>query len=205
VKSLDPMGSQRRAPPGAMPVPGRPGWWIRPWCWREHRSRTLRFPAPAADDPVCSRLLDGCGVAAGADGWGASTAAGPGLSLQDLSEAVENGSDRRSAGPAGAASESSSAATNLLRFSQAVDDQRSGPPACLAVICGKGYAYRRADGIAMLPVGVLGLGRSPDLRRERKLLSPAVRTAAAAALSLRKPGGEVCRCLEIQEGIRQGF
>ena len=48
------------------------------------------------------------------------------------------------------------AASNLLRFARSVDDQRSGAPACLAVICGKGYAYRRADGVAVLPVGALG-------------------------------------------------
>jgi hypothetical protein len=48
------------------------------------------------------------------------------------------------------------AARNLLRFANAVDDQRSGPPNCLAVICGKGYSYRRADGDAVLPVGALG-------------------------------------------------
>ena len=48
------------------------------------------------------------------------------------------------------------AASNLLYFARSVDDQRSGSPACLAVICGKGYAYRRADGVAVLPVGALG-------------------------------------------------
>ena len=48
------------------------------------------------------------------------------------------------------------AASNLLRFARSVDDQRSGAPACLAVICGKGYAYRRADGVTVLPVGALG-------------------------------------------------
>lgn len=48
------------------------------------------------------------------------------------------------------------AASNLLRFARSVDDQRSGAPACLAVICGKGYAYLRADGVAVLPVGALG-------------------------------------------------
>jgi hypothetical protein len=36
------------------------------------------------------------------------------------------------------------AATNLKRFAEQIDSQRSGSPAFLAVICGKGYGYRRA-------------------------------------------------------------
>jgi hypothetical protein len=37
------------------------------------------------------------------------------------------------------------AATNLKRFAEQIDSQRSGSPAFLAVICGKGYGYRRAQ------------------------------------------------------------
>lgn len=48
------------------------------------------------------------------------------------------------------------AATNLKRFAEQIDSQRSGSPAFLAVICGKGYGYRRADGVFVVPVGVLG-------------------------------------------------
>jgi uncharacterized protein len=39
------------------------------------------------------------------------------------------------------------AAANLKRFAEQIDSQRSGSPAFLAVICGKGYGYRRADGV----------------------------------------------------------
>jgi hypothetical protein len=48
------------------------------------------------------------------------------------------------------------AATNLKRFAEQIDSQRSGSPAFLAVICGKGYGYCRADGVFVVPVGVLG-------------------------------------------------
>jgi predicted AAA+ superfamily ATPase len=48
------------------------------------------------------------------------------------------------------------AATNLKRFAQQIDSQRSGAPAFLAVVCGKGYGYRRPDGVAVIPAGSLG-------------------------------------------------
>ncbi|MCP9943020.1 ATP-binding protein [Cyanobium sp. ATX 6E8] len=48
------------------------------------------------------------------------------------------------------------AAANLKRFSEQIDSQRSGSPAFLAVICGKGYGYPRADGVVVVPVGALG-------------------------------------------------
>ena len=48
------------------------------------------------------------------------------------------------------------AATNLKRFSEQIDHTRSGPPTFLAVICGKGYGYRRADGVVVIPIGALG-------------------------------------------------
>lgn len=48
------------------------------------------------------------------------------------------------------------AATNLKRFADQIDPERSGSPAFLAVICGKGYGYRRADGVVVVPVGALG-------------------------------------------------
>ena len=44
----------------------------------------------------------------------------------------------------------------LLRFRQQIDTRRTGEPAFLAVVCGSGYGYRRADGIAVVPVGALG-------------------------------------------------
>jgi len=47
-------------------------------------------------------------------------------------------------------------ATNLKRFAEQIDHERSGSPAFLAVICGKGYGYRRADGVVVVPVGALG-------------------------------------------------
>jgi hypothetical protein len=48
------------------------------------------------------------------------------------------------------------AAANLKRFAEQIDSHRSGAPAFLAVICGKGYGYRRADGVVVVPVGALG-------------------------------------------------
>ena len=49
------------------------------------------------------------------------------------------------------------AAASLLRFQRQLDLSRTGAPAFLAVACGKGYGYRRPDGISVLPVGALGL------------------------------------------------
>jgi hypothetical protein len=63
------------------------------------------------------------------------------------------------------------AATRLRRFAEAADPQRSGPPAFLAVICGKGYGYRRLDGIAVVPVGALG-GRCSFRGGSRAAASP---------------------------------
>lgn len=48
------------------------------------------------------------------------------------------------------------AAEGLLRFRQQIDTGRTGEPAFLAVVCGSGYGYRRADGIAVVPLGALG-------------------------------------------------
>ena len=48
------------------------------------------------------------------------------------------------------------AAANLKRFSEQIDCERSGAPALLAVIGGKGYGYRRTDSAAVIPIGALG-------------------------------------------------
>ncbi len=47
------------------------------------------------------------------------------------------------------------AATSLKRFAEQIDQQRSGSSAFLAVICGKGYGYRRSDGVVVIPVRAL--------------------------------------------------
>ncbi|GAA4716405.1 hypothetical protein GCM10023216_00260 [Isoptericola chiayiensis] len=43
-----------------------------------------------------------------------------------------------------------------MRFAAKVDSSRTGPLAVLAVITGSGYAYRRPDGVAVVPLGALG-------------------------------------------------
>jgi predicted AAA+ superfamily ATPase len=48
------------------------------------------------------------------------------------------------------------AAATLQRFSAQIDSTRSGSPAFLAVICGRGYGYRRPDGVLVVPIGALG-------------------------------------------------
>lgn len=48
------------------------------------------------------------------------------------------------------------AAATLKRFSAQIDAARSGSPAFLAVICGRGYGYRRPDGVLVIPIGALG-------------------------------------------------
>jgi hypothetical protein len=48
------------------------------------------------------------------------------------------------------------AAATLQRFAAQIDGSRSGSPAFLAVICGRGYGYRRPDGVVVVPIGALG-------------------------------------------------
>ena len=48
------------------------------------------------------------------------------------------------------------AARGLLKFAQRVDTDRCGEPAALCIIVHDGYAYERADGVAVIPVAALG-------------------------------------------------
>jgi hypothetical protein len=43
----------------------------------------------------------------------------------------------------------------LLRIANHVDTERHGAPAFLAVLTGWGYAYARADGVFVVPIGAL--------------------------------------------------
>lgn len=47
------------------------------------------------------------------------------------------------------------AAETLLRFVQRVDTTKHGPPGFLAVVTGWGYAYRRPDGVSVIPIATL--------------------------------------------------
>lgn len=47
------------------------------------------------------------------------------------------------------------AAQNLLRVASRVDPARHGAPAILGVITGWGFAYRRPDGVVVMPIGSL--------------------------------------------------
>jgi len=46
-------------------------------------------------------------------------------------------------------------ADSLLRVAEHIDTDRHGTPAFLAVITGWGYAYRRDDGVCVIPIGAL--------------------------------------------------
>lgn len=48
-------------------------------------------------------------------------------------------------------------ATGLLRVASHIDADRHGNPAFLAVITGWGYAYRRPDGVFVIPIGALAV------------------------------------------------
>ena len=48
-------------------------------------------------------------------------------------------------------------ADSLLKVVRHVDTSKHGPPAFLAVVTGWGYAYRRADGVFVIPIGTLGV------------------------------------------------
>jgi predicted AAA+ superfamily ATPase len=80
--------------------------------------------------------------------------ADPGLSIHDLSALKASG--RAARDYLQQVRQVDDAAANLKRFAEQIDSQRSGSPAFLAVICGKGYGYRRADGVVVVPVGALG-------------------------------------------------
>jgi hypothetical protein len=54
------------------------------------------------------------------------------------------------------AAHSDRAAASLTRFASLVDTDVCGPPAALVVITGTGYAYRRPDGVYVVPIGALG-------------------------------------------------
>lgn len=48
------------------------------------------------------------------------------------------------------------AAASLVSFADKVDTRRVGPPAALGVVTATGLAYRRPDGVNVLPIGTLG-------------------------------------------------
>ena len=58
------------------------------------------------------------------------------------------------------------AAGALLRFAGKVDQHHNGRQTALGVITTTGFAYRRDDGVLVLPIGTLGPWRStlPDRR-----------------------------------------
>jgi len=49
------------------------------------------------------------------------------------------------------------ATASLLKFAERVDTGKCGSPALLGVIVGTGYGYMRKDGVAVIPVGALGI------------------------------------------------
>ena len=55
-----------------------------------------------------------------------------------------------------AAARADEAAANLLRFAERVDPAPIGEPSVLGVIVASGYAYRRPDGVAVIPITALG-------------------------------------------------
>lgn len=49
------------------------------------------------------------------------------------------------------------AAENLLKLTEKVDTDKAGEPAFLMVLTGEGYAYRRKDGVLIVPIGCMGV------------------------------------------------
>lgn len=55
----------------------------------------------------------------------------------------------------GGAAHIDKAAESLLKFSERIDANKSGPPAVLGVVVATGYGYVRKDGIAVIPTAAL--------------------------------------------------
>ncbi|MCL2663444.1 MAG: DUF4143 domain-containing protein [Oscillospiraceae bacterium] len=49
------------------------------------------------------------------------------------------------------------AAATLLQFDAKIDTKKTNAPAALTVITGNGFAYRRPDGVNVVPLGVLSI------------------------------------------------
>ena len=47
------------------------------------------------------------------------------------------------------------AAQNLMKFAEKIDTDKVKKPSALTVITGNGFAYRRADGVNVVPLSVL--------------------------------------------------
>ncbi|WP_041444683.1 hypothetical protein [Syntrophobotulus glycolicus] len=47
------------------------------------------------------------------------------------------------------------AANNLMKFAAKIDTEKTTEPVALTVITGNGFAYRRPDGVNVVPVSVL--------------------------------------------------
>jgi len=47
------------------------------------------------------------------------------------------------------------AADNLIKFAEKIDTDKAKAPAALTVITGNGFAYRRPDGVNVVPIGVM--------------------------------------------------
>jgi len=47
------------------------------------------------------------------------------------------------------------AADNLIKFASKIDTDKMKPPAALTVITGNGFAYRRPDGVNVVPIGAM--------------------------------------------------
>ena len=47
------------------------------------------------------------------------------------------------------------AADNLIKFAEKIDTDKTKAPAALTVITGNGFAYRRPDGVNVVPIGAM--------------------------------------------------
>ena len=47
------------------------------------------------------------------------------------------------------------AADNLIKFAEKIDTDKTKAPAALTVITGNGFAYRRPDGVNIVPIGAM--------------------------------------------------
>ena len=111
----------------------------------------LGFSVRVARRPRPARLRAG-----GRRARSRSTATAAVSEVDAILEAGDGGLDRARGEARARANQATLPRRALTKFAERIDTASCGSPALLGVIVASGYAYRREDGVAVVPVGALG-------------------------------------------------